>query len=277
MVVQIRITRPMSCSTSSTPMPAWASWQSRSPSSSLSVSSRPEEGSSRSRRRGRVARARASSSRRAWPVGSVSAGRPARCARPTRSRTPSALAAASERSCDQRRRISAAASTFSRTDNDPKTSSLWKVRAMPSRARLCGLSAVMSVPSKETFPAWRDWRPQMALKSVVLPAPLGPMRPVTVPGSTTRSTPRNAWTPPNRTSASATCRSGIVSPPSCGRAGGRGRQPRRTLSYLVRPGFYAWKVERRPICVLTVPISERTHGALPCTPWNTPWPSAWPT
>ena len=57
---------------------------------------------------------------------------------PTRDRTPSALAAASERSRDQRRRISAAASTFSRTDSEPKTSRRWKVRAMPRRARLCG-------------------------------------------------------------------------------------------------------------------------------------------
>ena len=34
-----------------------------------------------------------------------------------------------------------------------------------------------------------------------------------MPGATSRFTPRSAWTPPNRTSASATCRSVIVSPP----------------------------------------------------------------
>ena len=77
---------------------------------------------------------------------------------PTRASTPSALAAASERSWDQRRRISAAARTFSRTDSEPKTSRRWKVRAMPRRARWCGFSPVMSAPSK------RDATPVEALQ-----------------------------------------------------------------------------------------------------------------
>src|ERR1700722_19297659 len=211
---QTLITSSMSCSTSRTPMPASASWHSRSPSSSLSVSLRPEDGSSSSSRRGRVGSERASSSSRACPVGSVSAPRPARCVNPTRARTSSALAPALERSCDQRRRISAAARTFSRTEREPKISSRWKVRAMPSRARLWGVRPVMSAPSKVMGRAVMFCRPQMALKHVVLPAPLGPMRPVTEPASTVRFTPRNACTPPKRTSACATSRSGIWSPPN---------------------------------------------------------------
>ena len=233
MSVQIRITSSMSCSTSSTPMPPSASWQSRSPSSSLSVSLNPEDGSSSRRRRGRVASDRASSSRRACPVGRVSADRPASGVSPTRARRASASAPALDRSCDQRRRISAAARTFSRTEREPKISSRWKVRAMPSRARLWGLSPVMSVPSKEMRPELMVWRPQMALKHVVLPAPLGPMRPVTVPASTVRLTPRSACTPPNRTSACATSRSGIPSPPNAVGPDSQGERPRAS-------SFFSW-------------------------------------
>src|ERR1700722_2620820 len=47
----------------------------------------------------------------------------------------------------------------------------------------------------------------MTLKSVVLPAPFGPMRPWTVPAGTVRSTSRSAWTPPKRTETLDTTRS----------------------------------------------------------------------
>ena len=98
-----------------------------------------------------------------------------------------------------------------------------------------------------------------------MPAPLGPMRPVTRPASTSRSTPRSACTPPNRTSASATCRSGIVSPPL--RSGLlRGSHPRGTsVFFLVRPGFFRREVERLPLGSLTVPISGRPPEALAST------------
>src|SRR2546429_7548233 len=44
----------------------------------------------------------------------------------------------------------------------------------------------------------------MTLNNVVLPAPFGPMSPVTRPSSTSRSTPWRACTPPKRTSTSWT-------------------------------------------------------------------------
>src|SRR5947207_721720 len=47
----------------------------------------------------------------------------------------------------------------------------------------------------------------MTLNNVVLPAPLGPMRPVTRPGSAVRSTSCRAITPPKRTLTSSTDRS----------------------------------------------------------------------
>src|SRR5438270_10651908 len=44
----------------------------------------------------------------------------------------------------------------------------------------------------------------MTLNSVVLPAPLGPMSPVTRPTPASRSTPASAATPPKRTSTAST-------------------------------------------------------------------------
>src|SRR5437763_15341531 len=44
----------------------------------------------------------------------------------------------------------------------------------------------------------------MTLNSVVLPAPLGPMSPVTRPAAASRSIPARALTPPKRTSTAST-------------------------------------------------------------------------
>ena len=95
--------------------------------------------------------------------------------------------------------ISRATWTFSRTVSEPNASSRWKVRPMPrvwrprvrpGRSRL----RVMSWPRKRTRPRVGGCRPVMTLNSVVLPAPFGPIRPVTVPPSTdmlTRRRPRS--------------------------------------------------------------------------------------
>ena len=77
---------------------------------------------------------------------------------------------------------SAASRTFSRTVRSPNGSRRWNVRARPRRARLNGASLVTSWPSMRTRPRCGGWSPQMTLNSVVLPAPFGPMRPVTTPG-----------------------------------------------------------------------------------------------
>src|SRR5205807_8256314 len=65
----------------------------------------------------------------------------------------------------------------------------------------------MSRSSRYTRPAVGACKPVMTLNSVVLPAPLGPMRPVTRPGSAARSTSWRAMTPPKRTLTSSTDRS----------------------------------------------------------------------
>src|SRR5438093_849874 len=69
----------------------------------------------------------------------------------------------------------------------------------------------MSLPANETVPSVGGCSPQITLNSVVLPAPFGPIRPVTMPSSTSRSTPWSACTPPNRTSTSATSSSANAS------------------------------------------------------------------
>ena len=54
---------------------------------------------------------------------------------------------------------------------------------MPRAARRCGFIEVMSTPPKRTVPAFARCSPVMTLKRVVLPAPFGPMSPVTAPAS----------------------------------------------------------------------------------------------
>src|SRR5438552_6955580 len=62
----------------------------------------------------------------------------------------------------------------------------------------------MSRSSRKTRPAVGVCRPVMTLNSVVLPAPFGPMRPVTRLAAASTSTPASAVTPPNRTSTAST-------------------------------------------------------------------------
>src|SRR5499427_8182677 len=69
---------------------------------------------------------------------------------------------------------------------------------MPSQATLCGLKPVMSVPSNSTTPSLGGIRPVMPLKSVVLPAPLGPISAKTSPRRTSKLTSSTAVRPPNR-------------------------------------------------------------------------------
>ena len=53
----------------------------------------------------------------------------------------------------------------------------------------------MSRPSSSTRPATGFWNPLSTLRKVVLPAPLGPMRPTISPGLTSKSTSSRARTP----------------------------------------------------------------------------------
>ena len=90
-------------------------------------------------------------------------------------------------------------STFSRTVRPENTLVFWKVRTSPRAAMRWGRHPVMGSPSCRTVPCVGRWKPVMTLKAVVFPAPLGPIRLVTVPAATVKLTPASAATPPNRT------------------------------------------------------------------------------
>jgi hypothetical protein len=53
----------------------------------------------------------------------------------------------------------------------------WKVRAMPALATSCGADGEYALPSSSKLPLSGWYSPVITLKKVVLPAPLGPIRP----------------------------------------------------------------------------------------------------
>jgi hypothetical protein len=77
-----------------------------------------------------------------------------------------------------------------------KTRGSWKVRARPRRAISCGGFRATCTPSNTISPAVGVRMPLMRLRTVVFPAPLGPNRLVSVPGSTENATLSTARRPP---------------------------------------------------------------------------------
>ncbi len=107
---------------------------------------------------------------------------------------------------DRARRGTPAAATrmFSSTVREPKSSRRWKVRPRPSLARRWAGSWSMLRPCRLTCPPSGRRTPVMTLNSVVLPAPFGPIRPVTVPSAASMVTWSRAVCPPKRTVTSLT-------------------------------------------------------------------------
>src|SRR5688500_6594948 len=68
----------------------------------------------------------------------------------------------------------------------------------------------MSWPRNVTRPLSGRWKPVSRLKSVVLPAPFGPMRPVIVPSRTASEHRSTARTPPNDFVRSSAARKAAV-------------------------------------------------------------------
>ena len=81
---------------------------------------------------------------------------------------------------------------------------------MPSRARLWRFVRVTATPSSQISPLDGCSSPVMTLKSVVLPAPFGPISPVTWPASTWIEARSSASRPPKETDTVSISRSGIV-------------------------------------------------------------------
>src|SRR3982751_5297169 len=93
---------------------------------------------------------------------------------------------------------------FSRTLMRAKGCVIWKVRTMPAAQIWCGGRPVMSRPAKVMRPESGWWKPAMAANSVVLPAPLGPIRPTISPWRTSSEAVSTALRPPNALESSRT-------------------------------------------------------------------------
>src|SRR5690349_10200026 len=113
---------------------------------------------------------------------------------------------------------------FSLAVIEPNTSRRWNVRASPRRARRAGESFVMSRSPSRTRPSFGLWRPLITLNRVVLPAPFGPIKPVTDPPSTSSVNRSSAWTPPNRTEIPSTRSTDRVALVAGRRDGDRGQR-----------------------------------------------------
>ena len=94
--------------------------------------------------------------------------------------------------------------TLSSKDRRAKARTTWKVRPTPALQTANGGSPTSSRPSSLTLPGLGTMKPLSALKSVVLPAPLGPMMPRISPLRTSNETFCSARSPPKRTDTSFT-------------------------------------------------------------------------
>ena len=80
-------------------------------------------------------------------------------------------------------------SRFSRTVSVWNTFRVWGTKPTPRWTSLCAGCPVMSSPLRRIEPERTETIPSIALSSVDLPAPLGPMIPTNSPGATVRSQP----------------------------------------------------------------------------------------
>lgn len=99
---------------------------------------------------------------------------------------------------------------FSRTERSLSSRVIWNVRLIPSRVTLCGIHPVISVSPNVTVPPSGGTMPLITSNAVVLPAPLGPMRPVIDPSTTSKEQARTASTPPYALLIAFTSRSPLM-------------------------------------------------------------------
>ena len=182
--------------------------------SAVSIGFMPATGSSRRINWGCVAIARAISSRLRLAYDSMKAA----CSRryptsrdPKKPRAASARSRISRSSClnalvcmsapntSWRVRQCWLTITFSRMVMLGNRRTFWNVRAMPRPVTWCGSSPRTDSPSNKMSPSVASTRPEIALKNVVLPAPLGPITLTISPSSTWKFRPDSAFRPPNVT------------------------------------------------------------------------------
>ncbi len=92
--------------------------------------------------------------------------------------------------------------TLSSTDSCPNNLMFWKVLQIPSLAMRSGVSPTSwcctpSLGLKVICPSVGLYTPVITLKTVVFPAPLGPIKPTICPFCTAAFRPLQATTPPN--------------------------------------------------------------------------------
>ena len=177
----------------------------------VSVGVSPAITSSRSRRTGSVASARASSRRFRSASVSPPAGASVLGPSPTRSITARARSRAS---CTRGCRASAPTWTLSSTDSRRNGRTIWKVRTSPSRQVACGGTPTRLRPRNRISPPSGREKPESRLNTVVLPAPLGPMRPRISPSAIAKESARTAWRPPKRFESAETSSRLTAGPPS---------------------------------------------------------------
>ena len=191
-------------------------------SSLTSAADRPLAGSSSISSDGRAMSARAMITRFWTPCGSAPGYACALSATPRSARAciassrtdvmrRSALGRPSA-SAPTRDRDGAPAITFSRTVSAGQSPRPCRVRAIPMCASRHAGSASRDRPWYLIVPATGVTNLDTALKSVVLPAPLGPMTPTIWFARTARETPSRATTPSKCTSTPATSRTTGVAP-----------------------------------------------------------------
>ena len=83
----------------------------------------------------------------------------------------------------------AARATFSRMESLRKGRGIWNVRAIPRWQIASGVRPAISSPRKRMEPPEGPSAPEMQLKTVVFPDPLGPIRPTNSPSRTSKETP----------------------------------------------------------------------------------------
>src|SRR6267142_4329906 len=130
----------------------------------------------------------------------------------------------------------AATRTLSYTEMPGKMFVIWKVFARPRRLMTSGPRPVTSVPRKTIRPAVGACRPLMMLKSVDLPAPLGPMTENTSPSLTMRLTRDRAARAPKLFDTPSTSSMGVIWLPSRWKTSPAGRTSSRKRSSGCLPG-----------------------------------------
>jgi len=204
-----RITACMMCSIMMMVMSSSPRLIRRSSTSSTSEEESPAMASSEIKSFGRTASARASSILRNSTWLSVSVDAPALEARPIRVRID--IATSSSGRLDPTVAKSSPTIRFSSTVMLLNGRGIWKLRAMPRRARKCGGNCVMSSPQNTTLPTCGRSAPEMQLISVVLPEPFGPIRPNRSPFLMSTLILSSAVKPPKVLVSVPTCSKGASS------------------------------------------------------------------